>query len=114
MAVAKKKLSKSGWILLAILFIAAITLIVLHFVGIVDLSFLGAGYAGLMIWAGESGWNALIVGIAHSALGFLVFYFLKSYFIGEKQVIPAGYGYTPPGQTVSPQAQQKDETVIST
>jgi hypothetical protein len=115
MAVARKKLSKSGWILLALVAILLIVLPTLHFVGVIDLSFLGNGYLGLMIWASENAWNALIVGIGHVTLGVLIFYGLKSYIIGEKQVMitTTGAGYAPQ-PSVPSQPQQKDETVIST
>jgi hypothetical protein len=115
MAVARKKLSKSGWILLGILAILVIALPILHFTGIIDLSFLGTGYVGLMMWASENGWNALITGTGHVTLGILLFYGLKSYIIGEKQVMitTTSGGYSPQ-PSVPSQPQQKDETVIST
>jgi len=115
MAVARKKLSKSGWILLGIIVILVIALPILHFTGVIDLSFLGNGYVGLMVWASENAWNALIVGIGHVAIGVLIFYGLKSYIIGEKQVmITTGASGYAPQPSVPSQPQQKDETVIST
>lgn len=113
MAVARKKLSKSGWILLAMLGVLCIAAPLLHFTGIIDLSFLGVGYMGLMLWAGENGWNALIVGVGHVAFGLLIFYGLKSYIIGEKQVMMGPMGYHPQPTTPS-QPQSSPETVIST
>ena len=106
---ARKKLSKSGWILIGIGVVLLIALPILHFTGVYDLSFLGSGYISIMMWASENGWNALIVGVTHFILGMLTFYALKSYIIGEKQVFMAGYN--PSGQTV-PQ-QQGTGTVVS-
>jgi hypothetical protein len=61
------------------------------------------------MWGSENGYNAALVGAGHFLIGALTFYALKSYIIGEKQVM---YGtYNPQGQTV--QQQQNTGTVIS-
>jgi len=110
----RKKLSKSGWILLAIFAVLVIALPILHFTGILDLSFLGNGYVALMIWASSNGWNALIVGVGHIVFGVLIFYGLKSYIIGEKISAPtATGGYSPAPTYPSTPAAEKQETEIS-
>ncbi len=116
MVVARKKLSKSGWILLGIGAVLLIALPILHFTNIMNLSFLGEGYVGLMMWASENGWNALIVGSGHVVFGLLIFYGLKSYIIGEQQVMitTAGASGYNPQPSVPSQPQQREDTVIST
>ncbi len=120
MAVARKKLSKSTYILLAIIFIAVIVAVVLHFtyhaVGFgIDLNFIGDIAIALISFGASSGWSAGIVLAIPFVVGMLCFYALKAYFIGEKQVMIgtiAPSGYNPQPSTPS-QPQQKDETVIS-
>lgn len=95
----RKPLSKSGWVLLGAAVVIPIVLVTLHFTGVLDLSFIGSAYLSLMIWASDNGWNALIVGGAHVAIGALLLYGLKSYIIGEKiktgAVATGGYSPTP-------------------
>ncbi len=110
----RKKLSKSGWLLLGLFVVGVIVGITLHFVGIIDLSFIGNGYLTIMMWASSNGWNAAIVGAGHVVIGVLIFYGLKSYIIGEKISVstPVG-GYNPAPSYPSGAAQQQQETEIS-
>lgn len=112
MAVARKKISKSGFILIAVAVIAVIALPILHMVGVLDLTFLADGFLGLYMWGSMSFWNALIITVATFALGMITFYMLKGYIIGEKQVMLPGTAYNPMGQTITPQ-QQKEEVTVS-
>lgn len=121
MAVARKKLSRSGWILLFAVFVGIIAIVVLAIVGILDFSWL-VGENGILIslalWASGSPVNIVMLLVAPFAGGMIVFYFLKSYIIGEKQVmvyntgVQQTGGYNPQPTTPS-QPQQQQETEVS-
>jgi hypothetical protein len=82
MTLIRKKIPKSGLVLLILLCIVIIALPILHFTGVYDLSFLG-DYAISAAMAGTtSGWIAGALAAACAAAGFSVCYFLKDYVIG--------------------------------
>jgi len=112
MLTSKTKLSKSAWVLIAIVIIAVISLPILHFVGIIDLSFIGEAFMGVLSWGAADALNgALLLGGVFVG-GALTWYTVKKYFIGTQVPVSAG-GYTPIGQTINPQPTQEQETVVS-
>lgn len=108
MARIRKKLSKSAIILLAVIAIAGIALLVCHFAGIFDLSFVGeyAMIAGMAM--SESAWTAggAIIGIL--AGGVFLGFWLKDYIIGVDTV-----NTTITGNTSSYVAQERVSTPAS-
>jgi len=111
----KKKLSKGTWALIFILIAALITVVVLAAVGYISLQFIADGINGFMTF-GSAGWmEGTIVLVLPFLGGILLFYIVKTYFIGNtvKGVnTGSGMGYNP--QPTAPSATQKDtETVIS-
>lgn len=127
MVKARKKLSKSAWILLAVIFIALIAVIILSFVGMINVDFLLNGadeisvtgtpgfLVGLALWESGSWVNTVIMIAVPFAAGMAVFYWLKAYIIGEEQVMMGtgiGAGYNPLPSTPGV-AQKKDEVEIS-
>lgn len=106
MTLVRKKLSKSGWLILAFLGIALIIAPILHFTGIFDLSFLGGWAISAAEFMTLSGWNVLIGGLIAGGIGFGLCYVLKDYIIGIEganlQVTNTGSNYTPLGTTSAP------------
>jgi hypothetical protein len=115
MAVARKKMSKSGYILIILAVIAMVALPILHIVGVIDLTFLSDGLMGVMMWGSMSPINSVIIVGSTFAIGMFTFYMLKGYLIGEKQVMYHGAAapYNPMGQTISPQQQHQNEVTVS-
>jgi hypothetical protein len=111
MPLLKTKMSKSAYVLIAIAVIAVIGLVVAAMLGAVDLSFIGFALTDLSLWMALSPLNVVLVLGGFFLFGALFYYALKKYILGTQ--IPVAAGYIPTGQTVSPQAQQKDETVIT-
>jgi len=115
MVKARKKLSKSAIILLALLFIGLITVIVLGVIGYISLAFVTNGLTGLAKWMAQSWINvSIILGVSFVA-GMGVFYWLKAYIIGEEQVLVGTTvsGYNPTPAYPSAPAAQPQETEIS-
>jgi len=111
MPILKKKMSASAYVLIALLIVVAIAAVVLHIVGIWDLSFIGEGFGGIMVWAATDPMNgALLLGGVFVG-GMITFYALKTYLFGTQIPLTAGT-YMPMGQQISPQS-QKDEVVVS-
>jgi sterol desaturase/sphingolipid hydroxylase (fatty acid hydroxylase superfamily) len=112
MTIVRKKLNKSAIILLALLVVGAIVAVVCHFVGVIDLSFIGDYAMMAAEWAAQSGWNVAISGGACFVAGMGVFYWLKDYIIGTE--LPPGTiatgTYTPQEKISTPAAQQ--QTVV--
>lgn len=114
MAVTKTKMSKSAWVLVALIIVAIISLPILHIVGVIDLSFLGEGFMGIMTWASTEALNGALLLAGVFVGGMLTYYTLKKYFIGTKIPLTTQYPtYTPGGQTVSQPQQADEETVVS-
>ena len=111
MPVIKAKMSKSAWVLILLLVVAIIALPILHFTGIIDLSFIGTGFESITYWGSESILNGVLLLGGFFALGMVTWYVLKKYIFGT-QVSTAGL-YNPIGQTVSQPQQQQEETVVS-
>jgi hypothetical protein len=111
----KKKKSIWLWVLIIVAFTTLVALVVCNFLGIIDLSFVGAGFLSLQMWSASSITNAVLLDIGLVVLGVAAYWVLITYFIGTKVSTPAGTtqpGYTP--QPVYPSQPQKDtETVIS-
>jgi hypothetical protein len=111
MATVKTKMSKSAYVLIAIVVVAIITLPILHVVGILDLSFIGAAFMGVMMWGAADALNGILLIGGVFVAGALTYYVLKKYLIGTK--VPITTPYLPGGQTVAGSQQQDSETVIS-
>lgn len=111
----KSKVPLAAWILLIALFVSVIVLVVLHFVGIIDLSFVAVMFLGVFQWAGADIVNAVLVSAGGITLVVLVDYTIRKYFVGQKiltqQIVPP---YDPRGTTLSqqPQMPPKDEVVV--
>ncbi len=87
---------------------------VLHFLGVIDLSFIGVAFLALQVWSASAVVNAFLLDIGLIAFGMFIWWVLMTYFIGVKTTIQPQQqpGYAPipayPSQT------QKDtETVIT-
>ena len=112
MPILKSKMSKSAWVLVALLIIAVVSLPILHLVGFIDLSFIGEVFMGVLTWGSTDALNGLILLGGVFAFGMLTYYTLKKYILGTK--VPATAGtYTPVGQTISPSQQQEQDMVVS-
>jgi len=112
----RKKLSKGTWMLLIVLGVAIIVFAVLHFVGIINLGFIGDWAINFASFGTASGWNAAIVLAIPFIIGILFFYTLKAYFIGEKVTTiyqGATSGYNPMPTTPAQPAKADKETTIS-
>jgi hypothetical protein len=82
MTLIRKKIPKSGLVLLALFAVGLIALPIVHFTGVYDLSFLG-DWAIMAAMAGTtSGWIAAAIGAGCGIVGFSFCYFLKDYIIG--------------------------------
>jgi hypothetical protein len=108
----KRKLSKSGWLLIILAFAAVIGVVVCAALGVIDLSWLGTGFLGIYVTASQDLILAILLTVGWIALGILGYYVLIKYFIGNK-VTTTMPTYTPQGQTLSNPQQQGQETVIS-
>ena len=110
----KRKLSKSAWVLIIILFVAIIAVAVLAFMGILDLSPISNGYLGVFMWASQDIVNGLLTGVGFVFLGVAIYWVTIKYFIGNKVTTSTmpGMGYNPLPSTPS-QSQKDSETVIS-
>ena len=113
MPIVKKKLSTSGYVLIALAIIAAIALPILHVVGVIDLSFLGTGFENIMMWAATEPLNGVILISGAFIGGALTFYALKTYLIGTQINTSTVQPYIPTGQQISNTPQQQEETVVS-
>lgn len=112
MPILKSKMSKSAYVLIAILICVIIALPILHLVGVIDLSFIGDGFTGILVWGSEGVLNGVLLLGGFFAAGALFYYALKKYILGTQVPATAGV-YNPIGQTVSPAAQKDDETVVT-
>lgn len=117
MARIRKKLNKSAILFLAFLIILAIVAVVLHFVGIFDLSFVGDWAMGTGVAMSESAWVAGGVFIGVIALGVFIGFWLKDYIIGvdtTNTTVTSNTGnYIAQGQTISQPSSSGTETVIN-
>lgn len=113
MTLIRKKIPKSGYLLIAIVVVAIIALPILHFTGIFDLSFVGDWAIMAADFAALSGWNAAIIGGLCAGVGFGICYTLKDYIIGMEgdklTVTNNSNTYTPVGQTIG----SNNQTVVS-
>jgi hypothetical protein len=105
----KTKMSKSAWVLIALLVIAIVALPILHFTGFIDLSFIGDGFLGLTMWGSESVINVALMLGGFFLLGMLTWYALKKYIFGTKVPVTT---YTPLGSTI-PQQESKEEVTVT-
>lgn len=104
-------MSKSAWILIAIVIVAIISLPILHLVGVIDLSFIGTAFMEILTWGATDALNGVLLLGGFFVLGMLTWYTLKKYILGT-QISTAGV-YSPIGQTISPTQQTEEETVVS-
>jgi hypothetical protein len=106
MTLVRKKLSRSGIILLALLAIVLIALPIVHFTGVYKLDFLGDWAISAAMVATTSGWMAAALAVGCGAAGFFLCYILKDYIIGIEgnnlQVTNTGNNYTPLGTNSAP------------
>jgi hypothetical protein len=112
----RKKLSKGTWMLLLVLGVVLIAVVVAHFLGAINLGFIGDWAIAYVSFGMSSGWNAAIVLGIPFVIGILFFYTLKAYFIGEKITTvysTASSGYNPQPTTPAQPQQQGKETTIS-
>jgi len=111
-ATQKRKLSKSAWFLVFLLIAVIITITVLAVIGYISLAFLGDILVGYMTFGASSWITATIALVIPFFVGILVYWVIKTYFIGNKvtNTMPT---YTPQGQTLSAPQQKDTETVIS-
>ena len=112
MATVKTKMSKSAYVLIAIVIVAIIALPILHVVGLIDLSFIGAAFRSVMGWAAADALNGVLFTAGVFVAGALVFYVLKKYIIGTKISGTAAIPYNPIGQQISNTQKQDEETVV--
>ena len=113
----KRKKSIWLWVLIIVAFTAIIAAVILNFLGIIDLSFIGVGFLSLQQWSALAVTNAVLLDIGLFLLGVAVYWILIKYFIGTKTTLPQQTGYPgtyqPAGQTISaPAAPSKDEVTI--
>ena len=112
----KKKKSIWLWVLIVIAFSAIIVAIVLHTLGIIDLSFIGAGFLSLQQWSALAATNALILDVGLIVAGIAIYWVLVTYFIGTKQTMTGQQmgqpSYAPTPSYPTP-AEKGTETVIS-
>ena len=108
MARIRKKLNKSAIILLALLAIGAIVAVVLHFVGIIDLSFVGDWFMGAGMAMSESTWVAGGVIFGLIFVGIHIGFWIKDYIVGVDTV-----NTTITGNTSSYVAQERVTTPAS-
>jgi hypothetical protein len=116
MARIRKKLSKLAIILIAVLIVAAIALVVCHFVGVIDLTFIGDYAVMLSTWMASDGWSTAIGFGVTFAIGFGICYLLKDYIIGMDttnatitQNTSSGYS---PQPTIPTQTPSNGNTVV--
>lgn len=97
MTLIRKKIPKSGIVLLAVFLIAVVALVVCHFVGVVDLSFLGVYAMSLGMMASDSAFTAVAIFGGIFIIGFGTCYLLKDYIIGMEvnSNMPVAGGYNP-------------------
>lgn len=112
MPILKSKMSTSAWVLIALLVIAVISLPILHFVGFIDLSFIGEGFMNILSWGAADSLNGVLLLGGVFAGGMLTYYTLKKYILGTHVPLTAG-PYTPVGQTISPTQQEDQDMVVS-
>ena len=108
----KKKVSIWAYLLIALLLVSVIVLAVLHIAGLVDLSFVGEGFLGVLTWASTDTMNGALLFAGVFTGGILTCYVFMTYLIGTKISTTTLGGYSPIGQQISPQ-QHQDETVVT-
>jgi hypothetical protein len=103
------------WALLLGLVIIVAVLATLHFVGIVDLTFLGDWFMGAFSWASLSIINGGLLFAGIFIFGAACFWFYKAYIVGVKISNTQGQqqGYTPVPTYPTQQPQNGSETKIS-
>ena len=110
----KKRVSIWAYALIALLVVSVIILAVLHIAGLIDLSFVGEGFMGMLIWASTDTMNGALLFAGVFTGGILVCYVFMTYLIGTKIPMTTQYPqYMPGGTTVSNPQQTNDETVVS-
>lgn len=113
MPIIKRKMSKSAYVLLALIIIVPIIAVVLHVVGVWDLSFIGLGFENIMMWAAMTPFNGVILVVGVFVGGMVTFYVIKTYLIGTQVSTTTTGNYNPIGQTISNSGSQQEETVVT-
>lgn len=108
MTLIRKKIPKTGYILLGLLAIGLIALPIVHFTGLYDVSFLGDIAISAAMAGTTSGWIAAALAFGCGLVGFGLCYILKDYVIGMEgnstnltTTNSGGAGYVAPGQNLS-------------
>jgi hypothetical protein len=112
MPIFKKGLSKSGWLWIIIIVALIVALPVLHVLGVLDLSFIGAAFVGYTMFGAVEPIIGVLQALGYIGLGVLIFYVLKTYIVGTK-VSTQGQGYMPQGQVLSQSPQADNQTVVT-
>ena len=113
MPIIKSKMSKSAWILIALMIVAVISLPILHLVGVIDLSFIGTGFMNILAWGATDALNGVLLLGGVFLGGVLTWYTLKKYIFGTQIPTTTIGNYNPIGQQISQPQPQKEETVVS-
>jgi hypothetical protein len=107
----KSRLSKSGWLIIFLLIGLLIALPVLHVLGVIDLSFIGAAFVGYTMFGAVEPIIGVLQALGYIGLGVLIFWVIKTYITGTK-VNTQQNTYMPQGQTLS-QTGSADQTVVT-
>jgi hypothetical protein len=84
MAILKKKLSKSGWLLIGIIVVLIIALPILHFTQVIDLTFIGDTFLIVKMYGAADVVSGVLESLMWFSLGLAVFYVLKNYIFGTQ------------------------------
>lgn len=107
----KRKLSKSAWFLIILFFVVFIAVVITATIGIIDLSWLAAGFLGIYVAVSTDLVLAILLTVGEIAFGVFLCYIGYRYFIGQK-VTTTMPTYMPQGQTLSQPAQTGTKTEI--
>jgi hypothetical protein len=106
MTLIRKKIPKSGYVLLAICVVVIIALPIVHFTGVYPLDFLGDWAISAAMVGTTSGWIAGSLAVGCGLIGFAVCYLGKDYLIGMEgnnlTVSNSNNQYQPLGTTSAP------------
>jgi hypothetical protein len=112
MPILKKKLSKSGWLLIGLAVVAIIALPILHFTGVIDLSFIGNLFLNLKMYGASDIISGAIESLLWVGLGVGLLYVLKNYIFGTQiSAAVAQQAYIPRGDIPQSTASSEEVTV---
>jgi uncharacterized membrane protein len=112
MAILKKKLSKSGWILIGLVVVLIIALPILHFTGVIDLSFIGTVFLSVKMYGAADVVSGVLESLIWFGLGIGTLYILKNYILGTQiSAAAAAQSYIPRGDLPQTTAPNEEVTV---